>query len=248
MQTLRLHKVQVYFVKITYVFGRTLMKIYDIDQLIQNELSNVARSIKAAQISKIANKHYKLLPVDDEGFLELCEIFLMKDDLRYFSIATLWFKKRKSIIEITNFHVIERWLLAYINGWGTCDQFCYRILNPFIEKFPELYSYIEKWSQDEKTYIRRASVVCMLYSSQSFKVNYPIEKIMPIVKRLINDKELHVQKGVGWLLKYAYISYPEEIASYLKDNVHMIPRVVFRYSLEKMPTDLKNSLIKIPYK
>ena len=51
-----------------------------------------------------------------------------------------------------------------------------------------------------------------------------------------------------WLLKYAYLSYPEVVESYLRDNVHTIPRVVFRYALEKMPNHLKSTLIKIPYK
>ncbi len=68
---------------------------------------------------------------------------------------------------------------------------------------------------------------------------------MLVVESLKNDPEYHVQKGVGWLLKYAYLSYPEEIYLYLKNNVNDLPRVLFRYALEKTPREVREELMKL---
>jgi len=112
-----------------------------------------------------------------------------------------------------------------------------------VEKHPQLFEEIMKWADSTKTYVRRAVPVCLLESTRSFKVNYPFEKVLEVVEKLKDDNEIHVQKGVGWLLKYAYLSYPDEVYHYLKDNVDSLPRVIFRYALEKAPESDKHVLM-----
>lgn len=53
------------------------------------------------------------------------------------------------------------------------------------------------------------------------------------------------KKGLGWLLKYSYLTYPSEIEKYLRNNIDILSRTTFRYSLEKMPNDLKIELMKL---
>ena len=55
----------------------------------------------------------------------------------------------------------------------------------------------------------------------------------------------HIQKGLGWLLKYAYLTYPNEVEKYLRDNVDILSRTTFRYALEKMPKDLRNMMMHL---
>jgi len=62
-----------------------------------------------------------------------------------------------------------------------------------------------------------------------------------VVEKLKNDEEEHVQKGVGWLLKYAYLSYLDEMYGYVDD----LPRLIFRYALEKPPKDVREKLMSL---
>lgn len=91
-----------------------------------------------------------------------------------------------------------------------------------------------------------AAPVSLLESTRSFKVNYSYPKVINIVNKLKDDQEIHVQKGVGWLLKYAYLAYSEEVYNYLKDNVDNLSRVIFRYALEKAPETVKTELMSLP--
>ena len=81
-----------------------------------------------------------------------------------------------------------------------------------------------KWTDSTQTYVRRAAPVSLIKSSGSFSVDSGIEKVLAVVEKLKHDKEDHVQKGVGWLLKYAYLTYPDQVYRYLKDNVRNLPR------------------------
>lgn len=57
-----------------------------------------------------------------------------------------------------------------------CDAYCYRVLNPMIEKYAELYQNIIEWTKAEKIYVKRASLVCFIISKAEFYVDYDIQK------------------------------------------------------------------------
>ena len=171
--------------------------------------------------------------------IELCEELITLNG-GFFSIATLWFKRRKELLDLQYFPKIETWLYTYITNWGQCDQFCYRILSPFVYKFPDLYENVLEWTGSEKIYVKRAAAVSLIKSSgQSFAVDYELSKVLNVVSILRNDQHHHIQKAIGWVLKYAYLSYPEEIIEYLKENRDKLSRTTFRYGLEKVPKDLR---------
>ena len=114
-----------------------------------------------------------------------------------------------------------------------------------IQKYPCLYDNINQWSCSDKIYVRRASLVCFIISKQNFSVDYNLEKMFHICDILKYDKHVHIQKGLGWLLKYSYLTYPSEIEKYLRDNIDVLSRTTFRYALEKMPNELKIELMKL---
>lgn len=216
-------------------------------ELLEMETNEIDRSHRAAIIAKIASKYYKDAPGSNEAFLSLCEHLIASNNMCLFSIATLWLKKRKSIIEIKYFPVIEGWLCKYIHSWGTCDQFCYRILNPFVYKYPELYSDVLKWAASRETYIRRAALVSLICSGEGngFKVDYDLKEILTVTDILKIDSHPHIQKAAGWLLKYSYLTYPDEIIDYLKENSKILSRTSYRYALEKVPKDLRKEMMKL---
>lgn len=216
-------------------------------QLLEMETKEIDRSHRAAIIAKIASKFYRDVPDSDEEFLGLCEQLIASNNMCLFSIATLWFKKRKSIIDIKYFPVIEGWLYKYIHSWGTCDQFCYRILNPFVYKYPELYPDVLKWAASEETYIKRAALVSLICSGggTGFKVDYDLKKILTVTDILKMDSHPHIQKAAGWLLKYSYLTYPDEIIDYLKENSKTLSRMLYRYALEKVPADLRKEMMEL---
>ena len=211
---------------------------------IRLDIEKIDTPRRAAAISKIANRYYKFLPSSNTEMLEICEE-LIKSSYSEFSVATLWFRKRKSLIDIKHFAEIERWLYEYIDGWGRCDQFCYRILNPFVYKYPNLYTNILKWIRSDKIYVRRAGPVSLISISGNPRVQYDIEKILHVVRSLMDDTHIHIQKAIGWLLKYAYITYPPEIIDFLKCHVAEMSRTTFRYALSKVPEEIRDEMMRV---
>ena len=161
-----------------------------------------------------------------------------------FILMTFIIKKRK-LYDLKYSHYYEKWLYHYVDSWGKCDAYCYRVLNPMVESYSELYDHVIQWAHSNQTYVKRAALVCFIVSKSNFYVDYDLQKILNICNILKADEHIHIQKGLGWLLKYSYLAYPSEIEKYLRDNVNQLSRTTFRYALEKMPKELKDKLMAL---
>lgn len=198
----------------------------------------------AAVGTKIANQYYKLLPKDDLEFLSVVEEFIYDSDIRLFSIATQWLKKRKSILHIKYISIYERWAMEGIHGWGECDQFCYRLMNPLLEKYPnEIFDFCLKLTDSNDFNQKRIGIVALTGSSLTVAVSF--DKVKTVCDKMKRDEDILIQKSVGWVLKYSYKKFPNDLIHYLKENVASLTRTTFRYALEKMPKELKNELMKL---
>lgn len=214
------------------------------------QLSAEVNSLGHKQAKKnelsLARKYFMHLNIEDQ-FSLLMKLFKQADFV-LFSIATVWIKNNSELIDIKFYPFYEDCLMNYINSWYTCDQYCYRVLNPMIEKFPELFNYVLKWTHSDKVYVKRASAVCLIHSSTEFSINVPFDIIADVCEALMNETHLHIRKGIGWLLKYSYLSYPEATVHFLKQHITDLNGVSFAYALEKMPDELQEELRKLRQK
>jgi 3-methyladenine DNA glycosylase AlkD len=64
-----------------------------------------------------------------------------------------------------------------------------------------------------------------------------------IADRLMQDEHYLVLKGYGWLLKEFSRRNEDAVFNYLIKNRERMPRLAFRYALEKMPRERKQILM-----
>lgn len=172
----------------------------------------------------------------------LCDGLFQREDIASFSVATTLWKHFSCSQERTYLPLIEQWALCYIDSWYACDQFCYRVLNPAIEAFPCFYPIVLTWKQYAKVYVHRAIAVSLLHSSTQFCVRQPFAYVYEACEVLKEEMHPHIQKGMGWLLKYAYLRYPKEVAAYLIQHIEQLSSTTFSYALEKMPKETREEL------
>lgn len=134
------------------------------------------------------------------------------------------------------------------NTWALCDSTCLKVLGPFLNKKEnhELAKHtIEKWSNSQSLWIKRASIVillklCMIrkdfFESKSF--------VFKFITKMLQNKEDYIQKSIGWLLKTCSKYKQEEIISYLKENKKILPRLILRYASEKLPKQIRSEILK----
>lgn len=200
--------------------------------------------VSSTTLNKLLPRIYSVMPKDDLEFLKTVKPLLIDDRRSYFSMGTLLLKKRGTVVDEKYFKIYEDILLNHIRDWGQVDQYCYRVLGPIFNANYELFYKLQEWSKSTNKDVRRASLVSMLLSYQKVICTYPLHHVLELVESLKEDADFHVRKAVGWVLKCAYVEYPEAIIKYLTQNRQNLDRMIFRYALEHMDEQLKKQMLQ----
>ena len=178
-----------------------------------------------------------------DNVLSLCEGLLEQHDWALGVIAFDWAYRVKKQYNCATYDVFFGWLKKYVRGWGDCDDFCTHAFGALLQSKKELFPRILEWTKDEDFWVRRASAVILIPSILRCDYDgiYPYQ----ISDELMKDEHDLVQKGYGWMLKCLSQIEPESVKQYLIDKHTIMPRVAFRYALEKYDKETRNELLAL---
>lgn len=217
----------------------------DIVKLAKQEIAALKSNIltgshlKTGDIRKVSAKLYKRLPDKSiDKVLSICEI-LLEEHIGV--IAFDWANRAHKYYSIETYDVFYSWLKKYVRGWGSCDDFCTHAFGQLLIQHKEIFSKILNWTKDEDFWVRRASAVILIPAilKNDYADIYPLE----IADRLLNDENDLVCKGYGWMLKALSKVDEELVIKYLEKKHSNMPRVSFRYAIEKMDTEKRQYLM-----
>ena len=150
-----------------------------------------------------------------ENVFILCEELLNEHSWTLGVIAFDFAYRMKNHYNESTYDIFYRWLKDYVRGWGDCDDF----------------------------WVRRASAVILIPSIM--KNDYEGIEPFTISDRLMSDSHNLVLKGYGWMLKALSQINPSCVKEYLIKNVKKMPRVAYRYALEKFDKETRNQLMQM---
>ena len=147
----------------------------------------------------------------------------------------------KSAYDADTFARFEGWLERYVRGWGDCDDFCTHAFGELICQQPQLAERAFARVDREAFWMRRAAAVALIPAI--WHDVYPQMQPLRVADALMTDEDDLVRKGYGWMLKVLSTKEPGLVYDYLMRNQTVMPRVSYRYALEKMPADMKKALM-----
>ncbi len=215
-------------------------------EALDQRLAALEREPLTADARRASRQLLRLMPPGPDDFVRSCDALMESGRWLAFWLVTAFIKARGDLYRHRYLDSYRNWLQTHATGWGRCDVLCYRVLNPMVEAFRPVLEETRCWARSRLVYVRRAAAVSLIRSGgRGFVVAVAPDHVFEICQLLRADHEPHVQKGIGWLLKYAYLSYPEPVVGYLEANVRQLSRTSFRYALEKMDPQLRARLMNL---
>ncbi len=195
---------------------------------------------KVREISAVLYKSIEDKSIDNVLFLS--EQLLKEESWALGIIAYDWAFRVRDQYSIDTFLIFERWLKEYVRDWGDCDDFCTHALGALIGQYNELFDKILNWTKHPDFWVRRGAAVSLIYPIKKNKY----DQINPLLisDALLRDDHYLVLKGYGWMLKVLSQQEPELVFQYLAQKKDTMPRVAFRYGLEKLRKERKEMLMK----
>lgn len=200
--------------------------------------------LKTGDIRKLSSTLFRRVKDRSrENIFGICDELLEEDRWPLRVIAFDFAYRVKKQYDPDTFIRFQSWLEKYVRGWGDCDDFCTHAFGELICQNTSLVKEIIPWTQREEFWMRRAAAVILIPSIQKdkFKDTMPLQ----VADLLLTDKHDLVQKGCGWMLKTLSMKEPEAVRNYLIKNKDLMPRVTFRYALEKMDSETKQALMRL---
>ena len=221
-------------------------------QQIQQALKEAARSeentkgggrITTPVVRHISGQRFREVKhLDKARLLALCEDMLELRNWPERAIAFDWAFRFRKRFEESDFATFERWLNAYVDGWGSCDNFCTHAFGSLILQYPALIPGVVEWTESDNRWFRRAAAVVMIYS---VKRGEHVKEAFQIADKLLMDQDDMVQKGYGWMLKVISNNDPISVFKYVMKHKSVMPRTSLRYAIEKLELPLrKQAMVK----
>ena len=214
----------------------------------KTELENIRNTptgnhLKTNDIRKLSARLFKDIrskPID--YVFSVCGDLLEQHNWSMGVIAFDFAYRMKKQYNEKTFFIFENWLEKYVRGWGDCDDFCTHAFGELICQNTKLTENVIIWTKLEEFWMRRAAAIVLIPSiwHNKYKDTNPLR----ISDILMTDEHDLVRKGYGWMLKVLSTKEPELVFDYLLKNKAVMPRVSYRYALEKMDADKKRILMQ----
>ena len=116
-----------------------------------------------------------------------------------------------------------------INNWDLVDLAAYYVVGKYLadKKRDVLY----KLARSKNMWERRTAIVA---TAHFILKQEQVDDTFAIAEILVNDKEDLVHKGTGWMVRAAGDVDREKLNSFLDKYAATMPRVLLRYSIEKL--------------
>jgi len=220
--------------------------IVDIHQSLQaakqDKNNRKGKSLITAAVRQIARDHFQQVKnMSKDEIFALCEQMLEMGTWEEKTIAFQWAFRIRRQYEMSDFPRFEHWLDLYVDGWGSCDDFCSHAFGHLIFAFPEHIPSVKHWTASEGRWFRRGAAVVMIYGirrEQGFSASFEI------ADQLLLDEDDLVQKGYGWMLKEISKSAPSQVFDFVMERKTIMPRTSLRYAIEKLPPELRQQAMK----
>ena len=202
------------------------------------------KHIKTGDIRKLSAQLFREISDKDiKNVFALCDEFLEEHNWELGVIAFDWAFRMKRNYNEETYQIFYGWLKKYVRGWGDCDDFCTHAFGELLRQNKSLFVKIMAWTDDRDFWVRRASAVILIPSIM--KNDYVGIEPFTISDRLMSDAYDLVLKGYGWMLKCLSQINPSSVKEYLIKNCNIMPRVAYRYAIEKFDKETRNELLQI---
>jgi 3-methyladenine DNA glycosylase AlkD len=154
-----------------------------------------------------------------------------------------YFVAKRPVLEL---HAQRKLLLSWANridNWAHSDELSSHFAKMMEFDHKTYLPVYEKWSQSKNPWLRRQSLVGLMFYSRQRKSHLPFKTIISFVKKLISDEHYYVQKGVGWTLRECWNVYPELTYKFLELHASQIPSAAWTAATEKLSKKDKVSLM-----
>lgn len=212
----------------------------EVEKFFKDEITS--RGWYTGELRKLARRFCKVIRHDAGGarLVSVADELFRGNVFEEKVLAVLFLENSVGDLTPADFRLFESWL-DRVSTWADHDALCHYLIGPMMVDQPRRHARALAWSRSPHRWHRRAAAVSLIRGARSRMFADAIAKVC---RRLLDDQDLMVQKGLGWLLRESAKYNPKFAIPLLRSIREQAPRLVLRTACETVSPRIRNQLLK----
>ena len=124
--------------------------------------------------------------------------------------------------------------------WAYVDSLAATVAGSLVEREPELAKELDRWSEDESFWIRRAALLALMGPLRRGRGEWA--RFKRYSDKMLDEKEFFIRKAIGWVLRETSKKRPDRVRKYVSSRLGRMAGVTFREAVKRLPEEDREEL------
>lgn len=124
--------------------------------------------------------------------------------------------------------------------WAIVDVLGVRVLGALLLAHPEAADRLDGWARDRDFWVRRAALLSQI---EPLRAGAPFDRFAGYAEAMLDERELFVRKAIGWVLREAGKTRPDEVYGWLAPRAGRAAGVTVREAVKYLPPERREDLL-----
>ncbi|HEX8753041.1 MAG TPA: DNA alkylation repair protein [Solirubrobacterales bacterium] len=152
--------------------------------------------------------------------------------------AAYLLQARAELLAPADLALLER-LIREAETWALVDVLAASVVGPLLLAHPEAAERIDRWARDRDFWVRRAALLSQLPAAREGR---SLQRFFRYADAMLEEREFFIRKAIGWVLREASKSRPEEVYLWLLPRAGRASGVTYREAVKYLPPGQRESL------
>jgi len=201
----------------------------------------VLRQILEEDIVSLLSKDAK------ENLLFWDSVWWQEEVHEIMALALYYYEKPERIVDFNEFFQFFKAWIDRIENWEHADLYAKIMHGLLLSHRNEVFPMLLEWRESDNPWKNRLSLTSLfLYARHRLADKYlSFAEILPFYEVSLRNKDMYVQKGLGWSLRECGKIYPSETKEFIEKNITELSATAFSYSTERWKKEEKAPLKEI---
>ena len=216
----------------------------DVQRFFKHEVTS--RGWRTAELRMVARRFRRTIVAEfgQDYLIQVADELFADEVLEEKAFAVMLLEGMTRQFGRDEFQLFESWI-GRVTSWADHDALVHSLIGPTVAADDRYLARLPVWARKKSIWHQRASAVSLIHSTRQHK-NF--DEIQAITELLLSSQDDMVQKGLGWLLREAAKSNPEQTVAYLMKIRERTPRLVLRTACETLPKPTRERVLAKPGK
>jgi 3-methyladenine DNA glycosylase AlkD len=124
--------------------------------------------------------------------------------------------------------------------WALVDPLAGSVVGPLLLAHPEAADRLDAWARDRDFWVRRAALLAQLAPARA---GVSLDRFFGYADAMLEEREFFIRKAIGWVLREASKSRPDEVYEWLAPRAERASGVTVREAVKYLDPQQREALL-----